>query len=142
MSEESGYDYDILNVVEELRGLAEVRLSGEATVELLSWADGDYHVQAFHTIDATYPFEAEANDEEQGLPFYRERLAFSTTGAEEGWVRHEVVRRTCGETGGTTVYSERVGGYTPNWPAPLLDDDADEDDGPTYPGSAFPGRFA
>ena len=146
----SDYDYNRGNVVEEVERLAEVRLSGPFTLELTAWDDGDFRVKAFHTIDATYPFEAEADDEEQELSFYRERLAFSTVGESEGWVRHEVVCRTCGETGGRVVWSEQVGGYTPNWPAPLLDDEDDErtveevvreatERGPRYP---YPGRFA
>lgn len=141
----SDYDYDYENVLSEVEGLAEVRLSGPSTLELVAWDDGDFQISAFHTIDATYPFEAEANDEEDGLPFYRERLRFSTVGVDEGWIVHELVRRRCGRTGSVPVWSERVGGYTFNWPAPLLDDEDDEDDeddGPTYPGSTFPGRFA
>lgn len=140
----SDYDYDYENVLSEVEGLAEVRLSGPSTLELVAWDDGDFQISAFHTIDATYPWEEEANDEEDGLPFYRERLRFSTTGDEEGWIVHELVRAYCGRTRTETVWSERVGGYTFNWPAPLLDDDedGDEGDGPTYPGSTFPGRFA
>ena len=155
MSDQNGYDYDAMNVVEEVEGLAEVRLSGPFTLELTAWDDGDFQVQAFHTIDATYPFEAEANDEEHGLPFYRERLRFPTVGDSEGWLLHEVVRAFCGETREEVVYSERVGGYTPDWPVPLLDgDDEDgEGDGRTVednvreatkrgPRYRYPGRFA
>jgi hypothetical protein len=134
------YDYNRANVIDEMQGLAEVRLSGPATLELTQWADGDFRVVVYHTIDATYPFDAEANGEEHGEPFYRERLRFSTTGDEEGWTRHEVVRRRCGETGWSVVWSERVGGYTPNWPAPITDDDEDDQrDGPRIP---YQGRFA
>ncbi|WP_092817616.1 hypothetical protein [Halopenitus malekzadehii] len=139
---EEEYDYDRENVVKEIEGLATARLSEPVTIEVVAWDDGDFRVEAFHTIDATYPFEAEAAGEEQGLPFYRERLAFTTTGEEEGWTRHEVVRRTCGEMGNTVVWSQRVGGYTPNWPAPIEDDEDESNDTPTYPGSTFPGRFA
>ncbi|WP_049986847.1 hypothetical protein [Halobellus rufus] len=137
----SDYAYDRENVVEELEGLADVRLSGPTTLRVVVWDDSDFQATVFHTIDATYPHEAAAQNDEQGRPFYRERLTFSTSGPEEGWICHEVVRRRCGETGATVVHAERVGGYTFNWPAPLENDD-DEDDGPTYPGSTFPGRFA
>lgn len=116
----NSYNYDAMNVLEEVKGLAEVRLSEPHTVELTVWEDDDFRVQAFHTIDATYPFEAEARGEEKGLPFYRERVAFSTTGDEEGWLRHEVVRCYCGETAHRTIWSDRIGGYTPDWPAPLV----------------------
>lgn len=136
----SDYDYDRANVVEEVEGLAEVRLSGPATLELTAWDDGDFQVVAFHSIDATYPFEEEANDEEHGLPFYRERIAFSTVGPEEGWLRHEVVRAFCGESREEVVYSERIGGYTLNWPEPIEDEDY-EDDGQGFM-FRYPGRFA
>lgn len=132
-------DYDRENVVEEVRGLAEVRLSGPVTLRYVEWGDGDFQVSAFHTIDATYPFAAEARGEEDGLPFYRERLTFSTTGEDGGWVRHEVVRRRCGRTGGRTVWSKQVGGYTFNWPAPIADDEGEEPSGVRIP---YNGRFA
>jgi len=145
----SDYNYDRENVVEEIRGLAEVRLNGPVTLELTEWDDGDFQVVAFHTIDATYPFEAEARDEEDGLPFYRERLRFSTTGDGEGWTLHEVVRRGCGRTGSLPIWTKRVGGYTPNWPAPIEDDEEEgtveenvrkaTKQGPRY---RYPGRFA
>lgn len=135
------YDYDRGNALDAVEGLAGVRLSGPFTLKLTAWNDGDFQISAFHTIDATYPFEAEANDEADGRPFYRERLRFSTVGEEEGWIVHELVRAYCGRTRTETVWSERVGGYTANWPAPLLDDETD-DDGPSYPGSTFPGGFA
>jgi len=134
-------DYDIQNVVEEVRGIAQTRLTGEVTVEILAWDDGDYQITAFHTIDATYPFEAVERGEGHGLPFYRERLVFQTSGESEGWIVHEVVRRTCGETAFSVMWSERVGGYTFNWPNPLdEDDDEDDDENPVYPGPTFPGR--
>ena len=136
----SNYDYDRENVIEEHQGLADVRLEGEHTLSLTLWDDGDFEVIVYHTIDETYPYDAEARGEEQDLPFYRERLRFSTTGDGEGWTIHEVVRCRCGETGGTVVWSERVGGYTFNWPEPISDsDDDDERDGPRIP---YQGRFA
>lgn len=100
--------YDREVVFSLVRDLASTLLSGEATTEVTAWADGDFRVVAFHTIDATYPFEAEANDEEDGLPFYRERISFSTV-RDSGYVFREVVRRRCGRTGGTTVHREPVG---------------------------------
>lgn len=133
------YDYDRENIIDEHLGLAEVRLEGPSTLELRQWEDGDFEVVVFHTIDATYPFAAEARNEEHGKPYYRERLRFKTSGEDEGWTVHEVVRRRCGETGAAVVWSERVGGYTFNWPAPITDDDDDEPDGPRIP---YQGRFA
>lgn len=138
----NGYEYDREAVLDELDGLADVRLEGSTTLRVTIWDDGDFQAVVFHTIDATYPHEAEARGDAQGEPFYRERLTFSTSGPEEGWICHEVVRRRCGETAVEVVRSERVGGYTFNWPAPIEDDDDENDDGPTYPGSTFPGRFA
>ena len=99
--------YDREAAFHYVRDLARLFLTGEATTEVTAWDDGDFRVVAFHTIDATYPFEAEANDEEDGLPFYRERLTFSTT-TDSGYVFREVVRRRCGRTGGTTVHREPV----------------------------------
>ncbi|MDS0280314.1 hypothetical protein NDI85_21245 [Halomicroarcula sp. S1AR25-4] len=138
----SDYDYDHENVVGELRGLADVRLSGSVTLDLTLWDDGDFRVEAYHTIDATYPFEAEAVGEEMGLPFYREQLTFETSGGDEGWVRHEVVRCHCGATGWSTIWSERVGGYTFDWPAPLDDDDDGDDQNDAKTRYLYPGRFA
>lgn len=132
-------DYNMENVVEAVRGLAAVRLSEPVTLKLMEWGDGDFQVSAFHTIRATYPHEAEARDEEDGLPFYRERLMFSTVGEDEGWILHEVVRRRCGRTGADPIWTERVGGYTPNWPAPIEDDDEGESSGVRIP---YQGRFA
>lgn len=137
----SDYDYDRENIIEEHQGLADVRLEGDHTLTLTQWDDGDFEVVVYHTIDETYPHDAEARGEEQGRPFYRERLRFSTTGDDEGWTVHEVVRRRCGETGCTVVWSERVGGYTLNWPEPISDDD-DEDDGSDGPRIPYQGRFA
>lgn len=136
----AGYDYDRENVIDEHRGLAEARLEGDCTLSLKQWADGDFEVVVFYTIDATYPIEAEARGDEAGQPFYRERLRFSTTGEDEGWTVHEVVRRRCGETAHEVVWSERVGGYTFNWPDPITDDDDDDErDGPKIP---YQGLFA
>ncbi|MWG36468.1 hypothetical protein [Halomarina oriensis] len=136
---DSGYDYDREAIHGALRGLATVRLSGPVTVESLTWETGNFHVVAFHTIDATYPFAAEVRGEADGQPFYRERLRFATDGPHEGWIRHEVVRRRCGRTGGRVVHSERVGGYTPDWPVPLDTDDEGDERGFGYP---HQGRFA
>ena len=136
------YNYDRENIIDELQGLADVRLSGPVTLELTQWDDDDFQAVAFHTIDATYPFAAEARNEEHGETLYRERLRFSTTGDDEGWTLHEVVRRRCGETSSVVIWSKRVGGYTPNWPAPLEDDDGDsESDGPRFR-HPYPGTFA
>jgi hypothetical protein len=146
MSDE--FDYDRENVVEEIHGLAKTRLSAPVTLKLVAWDGGDFQVVAFHSIEATYPDEEEEEERwvaVDGLPFYRERLMFSTTGDVEGWILHEVVRRRCGRTGAEPIWTEQVGGYTPNWPKPIEDDEDDEgddEDGPTYPGSTFPGRFA
>lgn len=136
----SDYDYDRDNVEATVADLAELRLEGSHTVSITAWQDGDFEVAAFRTIDATYPDMPEAVDVD-GLPFHHEQIAFSTVGDEAGWLRHEVVRRYTGETGSEPTHSERISGYTPNWPAPIEDDDGD-DDGPTYPGPTFPGRFA
>jgi len=135
----SDYDYDREAVLDELQGLAEVRLKGPVTVELTQWDDGDFRAVAYHTIDATYPFKVEARNDEHGLPYYREQLTFATNGDDEGWTAHEVVRRRCGETGWDVVWSERVGGYTFNWPDPITDDDDDRSVGPKY---RFSRRFA
>lgn len=138
----SDYDYDRENIIDELQGLADVRLEGEHTLTLTLWDDGDFRVVVHHTIGATYPYEAEARGEERGLPFYRERLCFKTSGDQEGWIRHEVVRRRCGETDATVVWSERVGGYTANWPAPITDDDDDDEDDQKSVSFGYQGRFA
>lgn len=134
------YDYDRQKTIRMAEDLAEVRLSGPTTLELTAWDDGDFRLVAYHTIRPTYPFEAD--DRGEAAPFYRERIAFATSGDEEGWFRHEVVRRQCGETGWQVVHSERFGGYTLNWPAPLEDDEEDEDE--DSPGFRYPyqGRFA
>lgn len=103
--------------VEEVRSLveeaAEEYLSGPTTVELTEWDDGDYQIAAFSTIDATYPFEEEAEtpgglDGDDALPFYRERVYYSTTDHSPDLVRLQVVRRRTGRTGGTTVYETPV----------------------------------
>lgn len=132
------YTYDRQNMIEAVEDLAAVRLAGSFTLEVTAWEDGDFQAEAYHTIDATYPFDAEERGEANGLPFYRERIAFSTTGDAEGWLRHEVVRHRCGETAHNVIHSERFAGYTPNWPAPLEDDDG-ESNTPRVP---YQGRFA
>lgn len=106
MSDPDYYDREV--VFSLVGDLARILLDGEATREVTAWDDGDFRVVAFHTIDATYPFEAEARDEEDGLPFYRERISFSTV-RDGGYVFREVVRRRCGRTGGATVHREPVG---------------------------------
>jgi len=50
----------------------------------------------------------------------------------------EVVRHRCGETAHNVIHSERFAGYTPNWPAPIEDDD-EESNTPRVP---YQGRFA
>lgn len=135
----SNYDYEREAVESVVADLAETRLEGPHTLQVTAWQDGDFEVTAFHTINTTYPEMVDAL-ETDGLPYYREQIIFETVGDEEGWVRHEVVRRYTEQRSFDTVYSERVGGYTPNWPAPLEEDD-EEGDGATYPDStAF--RFA
>lgn len=135
----SDYDYERDVVEATVADLAELRLEGPHTLQVTAWKDGDFRVEAFHTIRATHP-EHTRRLEDDGLPYYREQIVFETVSDDAGWLRHEVVRRYTGETGSALVHSERVGGYTPNWPAPLEDDD-EETDGPTYPdSSAF--RFA
>ncbi|ADJ14485.1 hypothetical protein [Halalkalicoccus jeotgali] len=132
------YDYDRDAAVAILEDLASIRLSGPTTLTTTTWNDGDFEVEAYHTIDATYPFEAEARGGAKGCPFYRERLIFSTVGESEGWIRHEVVRRRCGETGNTVIHSDQFSGYTANWPEPLKPNEESEN-GPRSP---YQGRFA
>ena len=128
-------DYVRENVVAEVKSLAEVRLRGPFTLEVRVWQDGDFMVEAFHTLNT-------AAGDQPGTPFHRERIAFSTTGCDEGWLRHEVTRRWTGETGCQVLYSDRFSGYTPNWPAPLEDDDEDDERGFRGPRYSYPGRFA
>jgi len=113
MSDPDYYDREVVFAL--VGDLARLLLSGEATREVTAWDDGDFRVVAFHTIDATYPFEAEARDEEDGLPFYRERLTFSTT-TDSGYVFREVVRRRCGRTSRTIVHREPVAWAGPEDP--------------------------
>lgn len=108
-------DYDLQRAISDLRNTAEARLSGPVTVELVQWADGDFRAVAYHTIDATYPSHVEARGGEHGEPYYRERVAVSTADNGREWASHEVVRRRCGETGSTVLWSERVGDCPLNW---------------------------
>lgn len=135
-----GYDYERSNVVEAVEQLAQARLSGPTTLEITVWDDGDFRVVAYHTIGATFPYDAVERGTEKGRLFHRERIAFTTVGDAEGWLRHEVVRRCCGETEAHVLHSTRFAGYTPNWPAPIEDEsDEDDSDGPSIP---YQGRFA
>lgn len=138
---ELDYEFDRSIVENTLRDLATLRLEGSYTVSITAWEDTDFHIEAYHTINERYPEMARAVDTD-GLPYYREQLVFETTGSDAGWIRHEVVRQYTGMTSSETIYSERVGGYTPNWPAPLEDNDNTQEDTPSYPGSTYPGRFA
>lgn len=135
MTSDGDYEYDRENVVAEIKGLAEVRLEGDYTLELTEWSDGDFQIRVYHTIESTYP----TGKGSTGRPFYREQLAFSTAGGQEGWLRHEVVRCRCGETVRDVVYCDQFAGYTLNWPNPIEPDGDDESDGPRIP---YLGRFA
>lgn len=110
--------YDREAVLDLVQEVAADHLSGESTVEVTAWGDGDFQVKAFHTIDATYPFEEEAQaegrlDGDDARPFYRERIRFSTADPG-GYVYQEVVRRRTGRTATETVYSDRVAWVSPS----------------------------
>ena len=104
--------YDMEGVLDAVRDAARLYLSDPWTVETIRWEDGDFRVEAFHTIDATYPFEEEYStpgglDGDDARPFYRERVVFSTTN-DAGYVFLEVVRRRTGRTASESVHREPV----------------------------------
>ena len=104
--------YDMEAVLDRVRNAARLYLSDPWTVETVRWEDGDFRVEAFHTIDETYPFEEEYStpgglDGDDALPFYRERVVFSTT-TDPGYVFLEVVRKRTGRTRAESVYRTPV----------------------------------
>ena len=104
--------YDMEAVLDAVRDAARLYLSDPWTVETIRWEDGDFRVEAFHTIDATYPFEEEAEtpgglDGDDARPFYRERVVFSTV-RDAGYVFLEVVRKRTGRTASESVYRTPV----------------------------------
>jgi len=104
--------YDMEGVLDAVRDAARLYLSDPWTVETIRWEDGDFRVEAFHTIDATYPFEEEYStpgglDGDDALPFYRERVVFSTV-TDPGYVFLEVVRKRTGRTASESVHREPV----------------------------------
>jgi hypothetical protein len=93
--------YDPGNVLSLVQRIADDRLSGPYTVELTAWDDGDFQISAFHTVNARAGMD-------EGDPFHRERVVFSTSEGEAipatGTVYLQVVRRESQQTGGTVLY--------------------------------------
>lgn len=109
--------YDMEGVLDRVRHAARLYLSDPWTVETLRWEDGDFRVEAFHTIDETYPVEEEFEtpgglDGDDALPFYRERVVFSTV-RDAGYVFLEVVGARTGRTCEESVYRTPVGWVGP-----------------------------
>jgi len=96
-----------------LTEIATYYLSGPATIEAVEWDDGDYRLTAFHSIRTsstrTEAFEEATGDD--GLPFYREQVVYSTPDDRHGTAPHvalQVVRRWTGRTREEVVYEREV----------------------------------
>jgi len=88
-----------------LRELADERLDGPVTIEMLEWETGNFNMTAFHTIGATVDVHKMTGRNSKGHPFYRERVQYKS---EDDTLVHEVVRRYSEETGFRVMWRESI----------------------------------
>jgi len=96
---------NIMEARERLRELAEERLDGPVTIEMLEWETGNFTMTAFHTIGATVDVRNITGQNSKGHPFYRERVQYKS---EDGTLIHQVVRRYSEETGFRVMWQEAL----------------------------------